>query len=93
MPIFIVAYDVDTPYQGAVKRHLLANGFHDHILRDIGGYLRLPNTTLALESVSSSAALELFYALANAAGPGYNIVNRAIALNAAGAWGEGEVMP
>ncbi|NTX38775.1 hypothetical protein HUA78_30455 [Myxococcus sp. CA033] len=60
MPQYIVTYDVKKPHHSAVKNTLLENGFRDYINAPSGKNRQLPNTTLAIDAMSTKDAKALF---------------------------------
>ncbi|QSQ24868.1 hypothetical protein JY651_07980 [Pyxidicoccus parkwayensis] len=90
MPLYIVAYDVKTPHQKAVKDKLLANGFSNRIPVGGGGFRQLPDTTVAVNAGSSKEAFERFHSLATSAVQSAGVVERAVAVGASDYWMTGE---
>ena len=91
MALYIVAYDVKTPYQKAVKDKLLANGFSERVAVVGGGFRQLPDTTVAVNAASPKEAYEKFQALATSVALAIGIVERAIAVSASEYWVAGEL--
>ncbi|NTX38776.1 hypothetical protein HUA78_30460 [Myxococcus sp. CA033] len=92
MTMYIVAYDVNTPHQGAVKAKLQANGFGNLIPVAPSGHRQLPDTTLAVNAASPKEALTKFKTLAVSAATGV-VVERVVAVEATQYSIDGEAYP